>query len=72
MDTSNNAFMAASLVGRLQESFGIGGDNRAAELDFTRLRYVIYARKSTDSRRSRSGVSPTSSTLVESLQTVWA
>lgn len=49
MDTQNNALMTASLVGRLQESFGIGGDNRAAELDLTRLRYVIYARKSTDS-----------------------
>lgn len=49
MDTQNNALQTASLVGRLQESFGIGGDNRAAELDLTRLRYVIYARKSTDS-----------------------
>ncbi len=48
MDTQNNALMAASLVGRLQESFGVDGTGNAAEIDLTSLRYVIYARRSLD------------------------
>ncbi len=49
MKSADNALSAASLVGRLQESFGLDETGRQAELDLTSLRYVIYARKSTDS-----------------------
>ena len=49
MPSSNPALEAASLVARLQESFGMDGNNQANELDLSTLRYVVYARKSTDS-----------------------
>lgn len=48
MDIPNNALMAASLVGRLQESFGLDETGHMAELDLASLRYVIYARRSLD------------------------